>query len=104
MTRLNFVAYDAANCEYEWFETFEQAAAWLKEANSEGISEEAIEGLSFIAQITHRTGFVETDNQKNYHEHTEGCPADCDEEEWPYDSEWDFVGNVIFVPVEDGQR
>ena len=98
ITQPCFVAYDAANCEYEWFATFPQAVAWLKEANDEGISDETMEGLSFIARITHRTGFVETDNRKNYREHTDGRPVDCDEEEWPYD-EWDYVGKVVFVPV-----
>ncbi len=95
--RFNFVAYEASNSDYEWFETLEQAVAWLREANSEGISEETIEGLSFIAHITHRTGFIETDRQKNYHEHTEECPSDCEEEEWPYSSDWELVGKMIFV-------
>ena len=94
-----FVAYSAGDCEFESFETFEEAEKWLRDFYDDGISEEAMNGKDFIAKITHRSSFEITDSKENYHEHTETCPEDCDEEEWPYDNEWDNVGDINFVEV-----
>jgi len=101
MKLAKYVAYDAGNCESETFDTFEEAERWLDECNSEGISIEMVQGYSYIAKITHRSHFEVTDKKSNYHEHTESCPEDCAGEEWPHDSDFDEVGDVLFLPVEE---
>jgi hypothetical protein len=103
----NFVAYCADNAEFEFFETFEEAKKWLTDvwddsSSDEGIGAETINGNDFIAKITHRSKFVETDNKKDY------CQIDCcdctkekcDGEEWPYSSEFESVCNVMLEKVE----
>ena len=32
--------------------------------------------------------------------HTDECPEDCDEEEWPYSDDFDFVGNHWYEKIE----
>jgi len=89
-----YVAFYAANCENETFETFEEAEKWLMDGYDididEGYSEETMKGYDYIAKITHRSKFIETDNAKNYwkYEEEEG------KEEWPYDNVFDIIGNI----------
>lgn len=33
------------------------------------------------------------DEKSNYHVHTDKCPEYCDEEEWPYPDDFDWIGN-----------
>lgn len=94
-----WVAYDAPNGDTETFATYEEAKAWLDERNDEGISEETEQGYSYIAKITHRTAMEVTDTKENYHQHDDSCPDDCDKEAWPYDDDFDYVGQVHMVPV-----
>jgi len=102
MNRYKYIAYDYDAGEYEFFETLEEAKKWIVEYNSQdGIGEGVEEGRSFIAKIILRTGVEVTDRKENYHVHTKDCPDDCDEEEWPYDCEFDTVGRVIFNEVKD---
>ena len=99
-----YIAFDAAQWDFQTFDTFKEAVAWLDEVIEEEISKEAMQGKNFIAKITHRSKYVITDEKKNYHEHTDACPKDCDEEDWPYDSDFDNVGNVVYEPViEEGE-
>jgi hypothetical protein len=96
-----YVAFEAENHDFETFDTFEDAKKWLDDYG-EGcdITEGAMTGDNFIAKITHRSKYIVTDEKKNYHQHTDECPEDCDGEEWPYDSDFDSVGNIIYEPVE----
>ena len=93
-----YVAFFAANCESETFETFEEAEKWLTDGYEtdidEGYSEETMNGFDYIAKITHRSKFTESDRKENYHEHTDDCPEKCDEEEWPHDNAFDIIGNI----------
>ena len=98
-----WLAYDAANGENEFFLTFEDAEAWLGDCNDEGIAEEVELGLSYIARITHHTATEITDRKENYHEHSDACPKDCDEEEWPYDSDYDHVSRVYMAPIDTAE-
>jgi hypothetical protein len=96
-----WVAFDADSWEYETFDSMEKAKAWIIGGNSdEEIGEGAENGSCFIAKITHRSKFTETDRKENYHEHTDDCPEDCDEEEWLYDCGADYVGRIEMVPVD----
>ena len=95
-----YVAYYSADGGFETFETFKEAEEWLQEYdNQDGISEETTRGLNYIAKITHVSEYEVTARKENYHEHTEECPEDCDEEEWPYDSDFECVGIVKYVEV-----
>ncbi len=96
--KINFIAYDASNCEYEPCTTLEEAKKWLRENDCDGISEEAMDGNDFIAKVTHRSKYTETDRREDYHFHTDACPEDCTEEEWPY-ADWDTVGQIEMVSV-----
>lgn len=87
-----YVAYDAANGEYEEFDTIKNATDWLTENDGEGISEEACNGQNFIAEIQYRSCVTQTDCKENYHQHTDQCPEDCDEEVWPHSDDFDWVG------------
>ena len=100
----NWLAFDSDAYEDDTFETLEEAKAWLTENNEEGIGEGAMSGRSFIAKITHRTKFTETDQKENYHEHTDACPEDCGEETWPYDPDFENVGKLDFVEVKDAEN
>lgn len=46
-----YVAHDAANGEYEEFETLKEAEDWLTDGDDESISEEACNGQNYIAEI-----------------------------------------------------
>lgn len=95
-----FVTYEAENCDYNFFDTIEEAFKYLNDADySEGFSTEVMEGENFIAEITHRSKFTETENRESYHVHTDMCPVDCELEEWPY-PDFDYIGEVSYEPVE----
>ena len=98
-----YIAHDEDNGESQIFETFEAAEKWLITDNdfSDGIPEEFEDGNCFIAKITHRTTMIITDEKKNYHEHTDSCPENCNEEEWPYQDDFDEVGKVVLECIED---
>jgi hypothetical protein len=100
MNQTQYVVYICEDNEYEQFDTFEEAQKYFDNMDhSEGYSEDEMTGGNFIAKITHRSKFVETDRKENYHEHTNNCPVDCDLEEWPYDSDNDCVGDLIMSRV-----
>ncbi len=101
MKKDKYIAYDPDNNDYEPFETLEEAQEWLARDDGEGFGEALCGGCGFIAKITHRAKYEVTDEKENYHEHTENCPEDCDEEEWPNPIEFDTVGKIVFEEVED---
>ncbi len=88
-----YVAYDAGYGEYQEFKTKEDAEKWLKEDDYEGISEEAVEGRNYIAEIQYKSVVDVIDEKSNYHVHTDKCSENCDEEEWPYSDDFDWIGN-----------
>lgn len=89
--KYRYVAYDAANGDYQEFETLKEAEDWLVEDDGEGISNEACYGQNYIAEIQYRSDVTIVDERSNYHVHTDECLEDCDEEEWPYNDDWDFI-------------
>jgi hypothetical protein len=95
-----FAAYDAADVELEYFDTKEAAEEWLTENDCDGISPEAESGDNWIAEIKWRSVFTISDRKEDFHEHTDDCPEDCDEEEWPYSSDFDYVGKTTFEEVD----
>jgi len=100
-SRDSWLAHDAASGISDTFATFKQALDWLHEDDTDGVSQEAIEGDNFIAKITHRSTYTVTDTKAEYHEHTDDCPEDCDEDEWPYDNAYDEVGKVTYEPTRE---
>lgn len=97
----NYVAYFSEQGEFEFFETHEEAESWLRDWYNEGFPEETMEGRDFIAKVTHRSKFTETDRKENYkYVYEDDIPEDDDESEyWPHDSEIDVVGNLTFEPI-----
>lgn len=95
-----YVAYDAANGDYEEFETLKEAEDWLKEGDGEGISDEACCGQNYIAEIQYRSVVTKTDEKSNYHVHTDECPEDCDKEEWPYSDDFDWIGHHSYEKID----
>jgi hypothetical protein len=65
-----YVAHYAFSNDYEEFETFKKAEAWLQECYledaQEGYSEESCNQGDYIARITHRSMFVQTDSKEKY--------------------------------------
>lgn len=108
-----YVAYDADAGENKEFKTLEEAKKWLLDQDfSDGISDEFCGGFSYIAKITHRSSFKKTDEKENYPciEGIRGqcceyqdidCPDNCCGEEWPYDSDINFVGDPEIIEVEN---
>jgi hypothetical protein len=97
-----YVAYYKANNDIEEFETFEKAENWLQECYREdaveGYSEESCSQGDFIAHITHRSMFVQTDSKDKY----KWCKDkhgyfNEDGEEWY--SEYDAVGEIQLLKV-----
>ena len=102
MKQDKYIAHSAIDCETETFKTWEEANKWLMdgyEDADEGFSEETMGGFDYIAEITHRSNFTETDKRENYHKHTDDCPEDCDKEEWPHNSDFDYVGKITLERV-----
>ena len=101
MKNKNYLAFSSVNQEYDFFETFEQAEQYLKEGYEEGIPDEAVNGEDFIAKITHRSKFNETDRKENYkYIDEDDIPEDDTESEaWPYSNEFDVIGDISFEKV-----
>lgn len=95
-----YVAYDACNEEYNEFKTLQEATDWLKEGDSEGISDEACEGQNWIAEIQYISEVTEIDNKSNYHENEDGILVDEDGEEWSISSEFDWIGDHHYVKID----
>lgn len=98
----NYVAYFSEQGECELFETHEEAEQWLRDWYDEGYPVDTINGHDFIAKITHRSKFVETDRKENYkYAYEDDIPIDDkNSEAWPYSSEFDVIGTLTFEEVE----
>ncbi len=96
-----YVAYDAYIQEFVTFPDLASAEEWLlSDILEDGCyAEEYACGDCYIAKITHETAYNVTDKKSHYHEHDDDCSEDCDEEEWPYDDEYDVVGDIVLKPV-----
>jgi hypothetical protein len=62
-----WIAFYAADGEWDEFDTYEEAWQWLHEWHvgdafcGDGYASETIDGADYIAQITHRSKYVVTD-------------------------------------------
>lgn len=102
-----YLAYYKDNDESDIFSSFEEAEKWLKSqyvnCASDGYSEETVSGGDYIAKITHRSKFVETENREKdgykWNEEASGYFIDGnpDNDEWIYDH--DIVGKIIFEEI-----
>lgn len=105
-----FFAYNATEGDFHEFDSFEEAADWIKEFNQDsdfGVSEEFQNGDCFIGKITHRSKYTVTDRKENYCQKVcEECPlqeaSDCGHERWPFNDDWEYVGDLSFEPVQRG--
>jgi len=108
MNQKNYVAFFSESCEFETFETFEEAEKWLRDCYEDGFPQETMDGEDFIAKITHRSCFTETDNKDNYkYAYEDDIPIDDEiSEAWPHSSEFDIVGKLTFelIKAEEESR
>jgi hypothetical protein len=98
-----YAAYDAANGEYGEFKTVKEAEDWLTENDGEGISEYAVNGCNWIAEIQYRSVVTKTKDKNDYCTHAdydEDCPENCGKEPWPYCSDFDWAGNHHYEKIE----
>ena len=97
-----YLAFDAANNEYEEFDTIEEARAWLKDGfldQSEGYHPDA-ESFA-IYEIKERVKIIVTDRKENYmYENEEDIPEGSDEDAWPYDNAFDYVCKHEFIAAD----
>lgn len=96
-----YIAYNSGDGQYEEFKTFEEAKSWLTDNDEEGISQEAIDGENYIAEIQYRSVVTIIDDKKDY------CTCDldnedckCGKEEWPYSSEFDYIADHKYEKIE----
>lgn len=94
-----FLAFDSCNNEYQEFNTLEEAQKWIEdgvkfdgEISSEGDD-------SKIYQLHSILEYVITDQKSNYQFENEEDDVDDTGSVWPYDNEWDFVGDIEFKQV-----
>lgn len=98
-----YVAYDAANGDYEEFKTLKEAKDWLTENDGEGISEEACNGQNWIAEKQYRSVVTKMEDKSDYCTHVDDggdCPEDCGKEPWPYYSDFDWIGNHDYEKID----
>ena len=55
-------------------------------------------GLKF--SVWQDIAFMLYDEKSNYHVHTDECPEDCDEEEWPYNDDFDWIGHHYYEKID----
>ena len=93
-----YVACYAADGEFEFFDTFEEAKNWLLEWDDqgEGFTVESADEGNFIAVITHVSKFIETDRKENY------TAEEIEDGAWS--SDYDFVGYIEYVPIENREN
>ena len=100
-----YVAFDPVDHEWGCFETIEEAKAWIENIEFiDGFPEELEMGHYFIAKTILRTKIKKVAKKSDYHEHNEGCPDDCNEEEWPYSDSYDYIGEIEFEKVEGRKK
>ena len=95
-----YVAYDAANGEYEEFKTLKEAKDWLTDGDGEGISEEACNGQNWIAEIQYVSEVTKIDDKSNYHENEDGELVNDDGKEWPLSDDFDWLGSHHYVKID----
>ena len=97
-----YLAFDGINCEYEEFETIEEAQIYLEESfldSDEGYHPDMKSCKIF--ELKQIVDYDIVDSKENYkYEHEEDIPEDDeDSEAWPYDSDFDKIWKHKFVTV-----
>lgn len=98
-----YVAYYCADNLMQKFETVEEAKKWLNDLYGddadEGVAEETIRGLDFIAKIEYTSKYTVTDKKENYKLNEEGDLVNKDGDEWVHKG--DYIGDVELVKGEE---
>lgn len=110
MSDKTHVAFYEPNWEYRQCDSFEAAEKWIKDQieeyndSDEGYDESLINGRCFISEITHRSHFEVKEEKSDYCEcECYACHLDqddCDEEPWPYNSDWDHAGDIVMKKLQ----
>lgn len=104
MKQDKFVAYYAAEHEFETCLTFSAACDWLREKykkdGPEGFSEETIDHRDFVAEISHRSKYIEKAKRDDFKwDEQAGGYFNEDNEEWVYGDEFESIGDIELEPV-----
>lgn len=90
--KYRFIVWDDDGGDTDRFETMPEVRKWLADViadhHSDGVGEEAMCGGIGWAEIKQVTEWEVTDKRSNY-----------PEDEWPYDSDWDEIGELCLVDV-----
>lgn len=103
-----YIAYDAENGEYQEFKTVKEAENWLTENDREGISESAVNGQNYIAEICYKSVVAKIEDKNDYcscdddtyDEDENGNCINCGKEErWAYSDEFDWIGKHSYEKI-----
>lgn len=102
MKKIRYVAYDAANSDYEWFETVEEAKKWLTHDDGDGISEEACNGQNFISEIQYRSVVTKIEDRDDYCkcENMEDEECVCNKQAWEHSEDFSWIGVHDYEKIE----
>ena len=94
--KYKYFAYDNEENYFDLFETEEEAKEFvitpIKRTRTEELYPEGyINGGLGWGKIMECTKFIEEDSKENYE----------DQDDWPYNSDWDFVGDLILTDPEE---
>lgn len=97
-----YLAFDGINCEYEDFETIEEAQKWLEECfldSYEGYHPDMKSCKIF--ELKQTIDYDVIDSKANYkYEHEEDIPEDDEvSEAWPHDNDFDEIWKHKFVYI-----
>lgn len=97
-----YLAFDGINCEYEEFETIEEAQKWLEECfldSDEGYHPDM--DCCKIFELKQTVSYDVVDKKENYkYVYEEDIPEDDEKSEaWPYSTSFDEIWKHKFVTV-----
>ncbi len=96
-----YLAYDGINCEYEMFDSIEEAENFLKDSFLvENEYHPDLESCC-IYELHSKVKFYVLDSKENYKfQNEEDIPDDDEESEaWPYDNAFDIIGKHRFIEI-----
>ena len=107
-----YITFDPVNYETYFHDSLEEAKACIQDRDwraGDGFPEELVNGGYVIAKVTHVSEVKIVDKKENYMclkndeipAHCSDCDDSegCDGEEWPYDSDFDYIGDVYLKEV-----
>lgn len=98
-----YLAYDSINCEYEQFDTIEEARKYLEEAfkdENEGYHPDAESCKIYELKEAVKVTIVDSKDNYKYLDEDDIPEDDTESEAWPYDNAFDEIWDHEFITVE----